>query len=95
MKFVLVSFFCVFFFSFFLRHKLIFFTGLGMLQRPKPTDSEVDLLQEQECFLASGSTPAATVTRRADKRRGDNAAANSDDSHVNPRDVVTIAGASF
>ncbi|GAA6108680.1 RNA polymerase II-associated protein 1 [Tachysurus ichikawai] len=62
-----------------------------MLQRPKPTDSEVDLLQEQECFLASGSTPAATVTRRADKRRGDNAAANSDDSHVNPRDVVTIA----
>ncbi|XP_017332587.1 RNA polymerase II-associated protein 1 [Ictalurus punctatus] len=62
-----------------------------MLQRPKPTDSESDLLQEQERFLASGSTPAASVTRRADKRRGDNASAGSDESRVNPRDVVTIA----
>lgn len=66
-----------------------------MLRRPKPTDSESDLLQEQERFLASGSTPAASVTRRADKRRGDNASANHDESRANPRDVVTIAGASF
>ncbi|XP_058255897.1 RNA polymerase II-associated protein 1 [Hemibagrus wyckioides] len=62
-----------------------------MLRRPKPTDSELDLLQDQEHFLASGSTPAASVTRRADKRRGDNASADSDESHVNLRDVVTIA----
>lgn len=67
-----------------------------MLRRPKPTDSESDLLQEQERFLASGSTPAASVARRADKRRGDDASADSlHDSHANPRDVVTIAGTSF
>ncbi|KAK3537597.1 hypothetical protein QTP70_016995, partial [Hemibagrus guttatus] len=64
---------------------------LGMLRRPNPTDSELDLLQDQERFLASGSTPAAKVTRRADKRRGDNASADSDESHVNLRDVVAIA----
>lgn len=58
-----------------------------MLRRPKPTDSELDLLQEQELFLGSGSTPAASVTRRADKRRGD-----SDESRANLRDVVTIEG---
>ncbi|XP_053366569.1 RNA polymerase II-associated protein 1 [Clarias gariepinus] len=62
-----------------------------MLRRPKPTDSESDLLKEQERFLASKSTPSANVTRRADKRRGDNASAESDESCVNPRDVVTIA----
>lgn len=66
-----------------------------MLRRPKPTDSESDLLQEQEHFLASGSTPAASVMRRADKRRGDNASADSDVSCANQRDVVTIEGASF
>ncbi|MCJ8737002.1 hypothetical protein PDJAM_G00018760 [Pangasius djambal] len=66
------------------------FRRLGMLRRPKPTDSESDLLQEQEHFLASGSAPAASVTRRADKRRGDNASADSDESRANPRDVVTI-----
>lgn len=63
-----------------------------MLRRPKPTDSESDLLQEQELFLGSGSTPAASVTRRADKRRGDNASADSDESRANLRDVVTIEG---
>ncbi|TSQ46656.1 C2 domain-containing protein 3 [Bagarius yarrelli] len=61
-----------------------------MLRRPKPTDSESDLLQEQERFLVSGSAPAAAVTRRADKRRGDGASADSDDSDVKTRDVVTI-----
>lgn len=66
-----------------------------MLRRPKPTDSESDLLQEQERFLASGSIPAASVTRKADKRKGDNALADSDESHANSRDVVTITGPFF
>ncbi|KAI5616829.1 RNA polymerase II-associated protein 1, partial [Silurus asotus] len=62
-----------------------------MLRRPKPTDSESDLLQEQKCFLTSGKTPAASVSRRVDKRRGDSASASNDESCANPRDVVTIA----
>lgn len=82
-------------FSCSLIHNEFFFTGVGMLRRPKPTDSESDLLQEQEHFLASGSKPAASVKRRADKRRGDNTSADSDESSANQRDVVTIEGSSF
>uniref|UniRef100_A0AAX7TIJ2 RNA polymerase II associated protein 1 n=1 Tax=Astatotilapia calliptera TaxID=8154 RepID=A0AAX7TIJ2_ASTCA len=42
-----------------------------MLRRPKPTDSEADLLREQEHFLTSGAPSAASVVRRPDKRRGE------------------------
>ncbi|XP_076021736.1 RNA polymerase II-associated protein 1 isoform X2 [Genypterus blacodes] len=42
-----------------------------MLRRPKPTDSEADLLREQEKFLMSGAPSAANVIRRPDKRRGE------------------------
>uniref|UniRef100_A0A665VSB0 RNA polymerase II associated protein 1 n=1 Tax=Echeneis naucrates TaxID=173247 RepID=A0A665VSB0_ECHNA len=42
-----------------------------MLRRPKPTDSEADLLREQEQFLTSGVPSAANVVRRPDKRRGE------------------------
>uniref|UniRef100_A0A673C599 RNA polymerase II associated protein 1 n=1 Tax=Sphaeramia orbicularis TaxID=375764 RepID=A0A673C599_9TELE len=42
-----------------------------MLRRPKPTDSEADLLREQEQFLTSGAQSAASVIRRPDKRRGE------------------------
>uniref|UniRef100_A0A673CAH8 RNA polymerase II associated protein 1 n=1 Tax=Sphaeramia orbicularis TaxID=375764 RepID=A0A673CAH8_9TELE len=47
----------------------------GMLRRPKPTDSEADLLREQEQFLTSGAQSAASVIRRPDKRRGEAEAA--------------------
>uniref|UniRef100_A0A3P9PTM4 RNA polymerase II associated protein 1 n=1 Tax=Poecilia reticulata TaxID=8081 RepID=A0A3P9PTM4_POERE len=42
-----------------------------MLRRPKPTDSEADLLREQERFLTSGAPSAASMVRRPDKRRGE------------------------
>uniref|UniRef100_A0A8D3EBV5 RNA polymerase II associated protein 1 n=1 Tax=Scophthalmus maximus TaxID=52904 RepID=A0A8D3EBV5_SCOMX len=42
-----------------------------MLQRPKPSDSEEDLLREQEQFLTRGALSAANVVRRPDKRRGE------------------------
>uniref|UniRef100_A0A673Z478 RNA polymerase II associated protein 1 n=1 Tax=Salmo trutta TaxID=8032 RepID=A0A673Z478_SALTR len=56
-----------------------------MIRRPKPTDSEADLLQEQERFLASGTPSTVNVVRRPDKRSGDSEGAQGDQ-----RDVVTI-----
>ncbi|XP_026163932.1 RNA polymerase II-associated protein 1 isoform X2 [Mastacembelus armatus] len=64
-----------------------------MLQRPKPTDSEADLLREQEQFLTSGATSAANVVRRPDKRRGETGGDGREHNRENEgrkRDVVTI-----
>ncbi|XP_043999307.1 RNA polymerase II-associated protein 1 [Gambusia affinis] len=64
-----------------------------MLQRPKPTDSEADLLREQERFLTSGAPSAASMVRRPDKRRGEAGDAEGTDCSKNERnqkDVVTI-----
>jgi len=65
-----------------------------MLRRPKPSDSEADLLQDQERFLASGARSTVKVIRRPDKRRGGGgAAAGVDEGNgERQRDVVTIAG---
>ncbi|KAI4900398.1 hypothetical protein NFI96_017778 [Prochilodus magdalenae] len=63
---------------------------LGMLRRPKPTDSESDLLREQEKFLASGSQSAVNVVKRPDKRRGEKPGSDSEETQENRRDVVTI-----
>lgn len=62
-----------------------------MLRRPQPTDSEGDLLREQEQFLASGAPAAATVVRRPDKRRGKEGEVQGKDEQQE-RDVVTIDG---
>lgn len=62
-----------------------------MLRRPQPTDSEGDLLREQERFLASGALAAATVVRRPDKRRGQEGEVKGKDEDQK-RDVVTIEG---
>uniref|UniRef100_A0AAX7TTA7 RNA polymerase II associated protein 1 n=1 Tax=Astatotilapia calliptera TaxID=8154 RepID=A0AAX7TTA7_ASTCA len=50
---------------------VLFVSLTAMLRRPKPTDSEADLLREQEHFLTSGAPSAASVVRRPDKRRGE------------------------
>ncbi|KAK2891816.1 RNA polymerase II-associated protein 1 isoform X2 [Channa argus] len=60
-----------------------------MLRRPNPTDSEADLLREQEQFLISGAPSAANVVRRPDKRRGEAGDHNREDEG-SQRDVVTI-----
>ncbi|XP_061751810.1 RNA polymerase II-associated protein 1 isoform X2 [Nerophis ophidion] len=65
-----------------------------MLQRPKPTDSEADILKEQQEFIKSGGLSAASVFRRPDKRRGE-AGGDAEDAHTghneeSQRDVVTI-----
>lgn len=64
-----------------------------MLRRPKPTDSEADLLREQERFLTSGAPSAACIVRRPDKRRGE-AGDSEGDQHIenegSQKDVVTM-----
>ncbi|KAM9355384.1 RNA polymerase II-associated protein 1 isoform 2-T2 [Pholidichthys leucotaenia] len=60
-----------------------------MLRRPKPTDSEADLLREQDHFLTSGVPSAASVVRRPDKRRGEAGEEDGEDGG-SQRDVVTI-----
>ncbi|XP_070836075.1 RNA polymerase II-associated protein 1 [Chaetodon trifascialis] len=64
-----------------------------MLRRPKPTDSEADLLREQERFLTSGAPSAASVVRRPDKRRGEAGGEGGEptgEDEGRQRDVVTI-----
>ncbi|XP_044231056.1 RNA polymerase II-associated protein 1 [Thunnus albacares] len=66
-----------------------------MLRRPKPTDSEADLLREQQKFLTSGAPSAASVVRRPDKRRGEAGGGGGEEDHNgenggSQRDVVTI-----
>ncbi len=63
----------------------------GMLRRPKPSDSEADLLREQQELLAAGGQSTVTVVKRPDKRRGDAAAAAAQEPGKQ-RDVVTIEG---
>ncbi|CAN9502106.1 unnamed protein product [Ophioblennius macclurei] len=64
-----------------------------MLRRPKPGDSEADLLKDQQQFLTSGASAAASVVRRPDKRRGEAGAGgggHSEDAEGSQKDVVTI-----
>uniref|UniRef100_A0A3P8UL54 RNA polymerase II associated protein 1 n=1 Tax=Cynoglossus semilaevis TaxID=244447 RepID=A0A3P8UL54_CYNSE len=69
-----------------------------MLRRPKPTDSETDLLREQQKFLSSGAPSAANVIRRPDKRRGEAGVSGGTEgergqlreNRACERDVVTI-----
>ncbi|XP_056446930.1 RNA polymerase II-associated protein 1 isoform X2 [Gadus chalcogrammus] len=61
-----------------------------MLQRPKPSDSEADLLKEQERFLVSGAPLAAKVIRRPDKRRGGGDGDGGGGGGECQRDIVTI-----
>uniref|UniRef100_A0A3Q3WTG5 Uncharacterized protein n=1 Tax=Mola mola TaxID=94237 RepID=A0A3Q3WTG5_MOLML len=64
---------------------------LRMLRRPRPDDSEEDLLREQEQFLSSGAPAAASVVRRPDKRRGEAGGGRGDlNGEDDQRDVVTI-----
>ncbi|XP_054653538.1 RNA polymerase II-associated protein 1 isoform X2 [Dunckerocampus dactyliophorus] len=77
-----------------LKIMLMLFSSRGMLRRPKPTDSEADLLKEQQEFIKSGSLSAASVVRRPDKRRGEAGGhaeeAHNDHNTESQRDVVTI-----
>lgn len=64
-----------------------------MLSRPKPGESEEDLLRFQNQFLETKSSPAVKVVKKADKRRGD-VDRDSDDRRPLQfsRDVVMLDG---
>ncbi|CAH2328960.1 RNA polymerase II-associated 1 isoform X1 [Pelobates cultripes] len=58
-----------------------------MLSRPKPGESEEDLINFQNQFLAAGATAAAKVVRKADKRKG---SAEGNGEATEGRDIVTL-----
>lgn len=64
-----------------------------MLSRPKPGESEADLLRFQNQFLAARASPAVKVVKKAGRRRG--AAGSGDEERPllqDSRDVVIIDG---
>lgn len=61
-----------------------------MLGRPKPGESEDDLLLFQKKFLATGISPAAKVIKKADKRKVEPNSADGSQAGDDLRDVVTL-----
>nr|XP_021142896.1 RNA polymerase II-associated protein 1 isoform X1 [Columba livia]XP_021142897.1 RNA polymerase II-associated protein 1 isoform X1 [Columba livia]XP_021142898.1 RNA polymerase II-associated protein 1 isoform X1 [Columba livia] len=64
-----------------------------MLSRPKPGESEADLLHFQNQFLAARASPAVKIVKKADKRKGEE---GSTDAERHPlqdhKDVVMLDG---
>eukprot|EP00062_Callorhinchus_milii_P005448 gi/632944866/ref/XP_007887734.1/ PREDICTED: RNA polymerase II-associated protein 1 [Callorhinchus milii] len=64
-----------------------------MLGRPRPGESEDDLLRFQQEFLRSGASPAVTVVKKADKRKVESENVASDGKrNEEQRDKVTLEG---
>ncbi|CAJ0965833.1 unnamed protein product [Ranitomeya imitator] len=61
-----------------------------MLSRPKPGESEEDLLEFQKQFLADRASAAATVVRKADKRKGVSEKSSEGAAEGAGRDVVSL-----
>ncbi|XP_048342038.1 RNA polymerase II-associated protein 1 [Sphaerodactylus townsendi] len=64
-----------------------------MLPRPKPGESEADLLRFQNQFLASKASPAVKIVKKAEKRRGNGGAGAGDEERLplqHDRDVVSL-----
>ncbi|XP_067895713.1 RNA polymerase II-associated protein 1 isoform X2 [Heterodontus francisci] len=61
-----------------------------MLARPRPGESEDDLLRFQQQFLAAGTSPAAKVIKKADKRKVESENADDGQINVGQRDTVTL-----
>ncbi|KAK3093836.1 hypothetical protein FSP39_020762 [Pinctada imbricata] len=59
-----------------------------MIPRPKPGESEEDLLRFQQEFLASQKSSSASIVKRPDKRKSD----ESNTDGKTDRDVVQIGG---
>ncbi|NXT28112.1 RPAP1 protein, partial [Syrrhaptes paradoxus] len=62
-----------------------------MLSRPKPGESEADLLHFQNQFLASGASPAVKIVKKADKRKGEEGSTDAERPPLQGRkDVVML-----
>ncbi|KFO94661.1 RNA polymerase II-associated protein 1, partial [Buceros rhinoceros silvestris] len=62
-----------------------------MLSRPKPGESEADLLRFQNQFLAAGASPAVKTLKKADKRKGEEGIAGAERPPLqDSKDVVML-----
>lgn len=62
-----------------------------MLSRPKPGESEADLLHFQNQFLAAKASPAVKIVKKVDKRRGAGGSAEEETPPLHgDRDVVIL-----
>ncbi|NXX77856.1 RPAP1 protein, partial [Urocolius indicus] len=64
-----------------------------MLSRPKPGESEADLLHFQNEFLAARASPAVKVVKKADKRKGTEGSTDAERPPLqDSKDVVVLDG---
>ncbi|NWI85679.1 RPAP1 protein, partial [Pitta sordida] len=64
-----------------------------MLSRPKPGESEADLLHFQNQFLAARASPAVKIVKKADKRRGEEGSTGAERPPLQDnKDVVMLDG---
>ncbi|KAJ7403158.1 RNA polymerase II-associated protein 1 [Pitangus sulphuratus] len=64
-----------------------------MLSRPKPGESEADLLHFQNQFLAARASPAVTIVKKADKRKGEEGSIDAERPPLQDnKDVVMLDG---
>ncbi|XP_050830960.1 RNA polymerase II-associated protein 1 isoform X2 [Serinus canaria] len=64
-----------------------------MLSRPKPGESEADLLRFQNQFLAARASPAVKIVKKADKRKGKEGSTDADRPPLqDSKDVVMLDG---
>ncbi|NXG44940.1 RPAP1 protein, partial [Psilopogon haemacephalus] len=62
-----------------------------MLSRPKPGESEADLLHFQNQFLAARASPAVKLVKKADKRKGEEGNTDAERPPLqNSKDVVML-----
>ncbi|NXE08425.1 RPAP1 protein, partial [Lophotis ruficrista] len=62
-----------------------------MLSRPKPGESEADLLHFQNQFLAARASPAVKIVKKADKRKGEEGSTDAERPPLqDSKDVVTL-----
>ncbi|NXA10836.1 RPAP1 protein, partial [Sapayoa aenigma] len=64
-----------------------------MLSRPKPGESEADLLHFQNQFLAARASPAVKIVKKADKRKGEGGSTDAERPPLQDnKDVVMLDG---
>lgn len=64
-----------------------------MLLRPKPGESEADLLRFQNQFLAARASPAVKIVKKADKRKGKEGHIGAEGPSLqDSKDVVMLDG---
>lgn len=64
-----------------------------MLSRPKPGESEADLLRFQNQFLAARASPAVKIVKKADKRKGKEGSTDAERPLLqDSKDVVMLDG---